>query len=174
MRLVVLSGPRPAVWEHDPALHVREVPRLNFPEGEDGDKAHAAEEKAAVQEFIDAFTRYHETYDLAQLPLREGREPMVFMVGQLTPAQLAVVASAQTLGERVMLELAFGVREIRGLTLEDEQGQPVKMFEKAKAGPRLTEAALQIFADASLRTSIHGHVLRANRLTTEARKSDPA
>lgn len=164
-----LDKPRAVVFSKDPALDRPEAPP------EDA----APEAVAAYQEAETAFqkrwNRYLETYDLADLPFREGMKPTVFYVGQLPLSAVEAVESAPSFGDKITESIAYGVVGLQDCELVDETGAVVKTInltdEGRKVTPhgrRLPSDVLALFTDEQLRVELWGHVVLASRLARSA------
>ncbi len=178
---VKLAADRPVIFSGDDALKVPVPPEP--PTGaltEAQEQAHREARKAyeeAKAAYDAKWQEYLKTYDVAVLPLHEGRTPTVFHVGSLTIEQVAHVDGLADLGAKVIETLAYGIHGVTGFLVETAGGA-LTLAEvtrtETKHGKRLTPEALALFTDDTLRWELWGHVKLASTLSKEQRKSRPA
>jgi hypothetical protein len=168
-----LNATQEWIWSRDPALawKVRE----DFPSGDEGNAAF----EAANKERERIWERYADTGDESELPIRDGWEPVRWVVGKLTMAQLQYLSDLGNEYRERLLTIAFCLRAVRGM--RDEDGNEVALPREpvivagANIGERLTDDTVAVlFNDPRLALELFVRIRGGGLLTAAQRKSHPA
>ncbi len=178
IKQIRLTGDRTVIFSGDDAL-AAPVP----PVAPDGalTEAQETDHRAAQTAYEEAKTSYDakwneylKTYDVAVLPLVEGRKPTIFQIGSLTIDQVTHIDGMTNFGEKVTETIAYGVHGVAGFVVVTDGQEAIAEVTRrdTKHGKRLTAESLRLFTDDALRWELWGQVKIASALSKEQRKSD--
>jgi len=151
------------IWSQDPALDWKT--RKDFADDESFQRYHA-------EIVMPIWGRYNDTNDAKVLPVREGWEPIRWVIGKLSMLQVKAFAQLKDIEEKIA-RIAYGVRDIQGL--QDPDGNTI-LIDRVEGtyGKCLPDHVLMwIINDPSLREELYWRVVAGGMLSSGQRKSDP-